>query len=61
MSSLLCKYMSRFLKNGVEFGAKLFPLPASDSWQVGLCGARKAEGASDKERWARQRRCLATS
>ena len=31
-------------ENGVEFEAKLFCLPASDSWQGCLCGALKAGG-----------------
>ena len=48
-------------ENSVDFGTKLFFLPASNGWQGGLYSAWKARGASFKEGWGRQPRCLATS
>ena len=48
-------------QNGVEFEAKLYPLPAGDSRQGSLCGAWKGRGGSVKEGRGRKPRGLATS
>ena len=53
--------MSGCLKTSVEYGAKLFRLPVTDSRQGGLCSAWKARGVSVKEVKGRKPRGLATS
>ena len=48
-------------ENGVDFGPKLFRLPAGDSRQGGPYGAPKVRGGSVKEGSGRKLSCLATS
>ena len=48
-------------ENGVDFGPKLFRLPAGDSRQSGPCGAPKVRGGSVMEGSGRKLRCLVTS
>ena len=48
-------------ENSVDFGPKLFCLPAGDSRQAGPCGALKVRGGSVMEGSGRKLRCLATS